>query len=159
MYNKATVNRLHKEAKQCAANNSREIEIFPFVDGDIYKWRAVLTPPEGSIFYKRRFELEITIPPRYPYFPPLIRFLNPPNHHYIYMDGLICISSMSNDWSPALAIHKLLIGVLSLLNEPSAIDAMVMSVTSALGPRNSLMSHRDDYNSEDISSTKDNNKK
>lgn len=69
----------------------------------------------------------------YPNKPPTMRFISQMFHPNIYPDGKVCISSLheNNDddptsyersdekWSPVLTIRSVVLGVISILNEPN----------------------------------------
>lgn len=122
--NSTTETRIKKEIKLVMRNKSKEIEITPCVDDDIYKWKAVMKPSDTSIYNGCELELIIFIPETYPYAPPKIAFVTPIYHPNINTSGNICISTLAKDWSPALTIEKTLLSIMSMLDEPNPRDPL-----------------------------------
>ncbi|DAZ93826.1 TPA: hypothetical protein N0F65_009334 [Lagenidium giganteum] len=75
------------------------------------------TPYAGGIFH-----LEITIPSKYPFEPPKIRFDTKVWHPNVSSQtGAICLDILKDQWSPALTIKTALLSIQALLSaaEPS----------------------------------------
>lgn len=122
--NTTTEMRLRKELKMALRSKSSQIQIKPCENNDLYQWKAFIIPDKTSVYHNSKFELMIKIPPTYPYTPPRIVFVTPIFHPNINTNGLICISSLGKDWSPALTIEKSLYSILSLLDEPNPLDPL-----------------------------------
>ena len=73
----------------------------------------------------KNYDLEITIPDHYPFYPPSVKVMSPINHRYIdSRTNEICTDILKrgkhNAWAPSFTIEAVLIAVCSLLtdNEP-----------------------------------------
>ena len=82
-------------------------------------WRAVIHGPSDTLYEGGVYELEITIHTEYPMKPPRLRFITPICHPNVDADGNVKVDVLANQWSPALNIEKLLLGVISILDDPN----------------------------------------
>ncbi|KAI5148799.1 ubiquitin-conjugating enzyme E2 D [Enteropsectra breve] len=122
MLNSTTINRIKREIKLCSQHKNKHIEIIPCVKGNMSHWKAFLLPGRESIYSGMKLGLEILIPDDFPYYPPLVVFTTPVFHPNIGLNGGICTSTLADDWSPALTIENVLLGILSLLDAPNPSD-------------------------------------
>jgi len=118
--------RIKREMNICAKANSDMMVVEPCVHGSMYQWKAILKPSENSMYSGMELEVEILFPDTYPYEPPHITFVTPIFHPNININGSICISVLSKDWSPALTIEKTLLSIMSLLEQPNPEDPLRM---------------------------------
>ena len=76
------------------------------------------TPYEGGIF-----NVDIHIPPDYPFKPPKMKFDTKIWHPNISSQtGAICLDILKNEWTPALTIRTALISLQALLCAPEPDD-------------------------------------
>jgi ubiquitin-conjugating enzyme E2 T len=78
------------------------------------------------------FELEITVPDRYPFEPPQMRFLTPIYHPNIDDAGRICLDLLKmpphGAWKPSLNIASLLVSIQLLMAEPNPDDGLMADI-------------------------------
>ncbi|AQZ12345.1 UBC12 (YLR306W) [Zygosaccharomyces parabailii] len=85
--------------------------------------RLVVSPDEG--FYKGgHFQFELQFNDNYPMEPPRVLCLNKIFHPNIDLDGRICLNVLRQDWSPALDVQSIVIGILFLFLEVTGVDPL-----------------------------------
>lgn len=100
--------------------------------GSLLRWKGSLvgppdTPYQGTPNWKTPnnlaaggvFELDIQIPPEYPFKPPKVQFLTKVYHPNISKEGYLSLDVLGNLWSPALSIDKVVLSVALLLALPN----------------------------------------
>lgn len=93
------------------------------VKGDYAHWEATIDGPQGSIYEKGKFKIDITIPNSYPFVPPKMRFITKVWHPNISSQtGAICLDILKNEWSPALTLRTALLSLQALLSCPNPDD-------------------------------------
>ncbi|KAG8348348.1 putative Ubiquitin conjugating enzyme [Trypanosoma vivax] len=89
------------------------------IDGDLYRWRAVVAGPEATPWEGGLFKLLFEFTSEYPYAPPVVRFVTKVFHPNVYVDGKICLDTLKTNWSPSLNVESLLLMIISLLSDPN----------------------------------------
>lgn len=86
------------------------------------------TPYEGGIF-----KLEITIPDRYPFEPPGVKFITKIYHPNIDTAGRICLDILKHppqgSWKPIQNISSVLTSIQLLLAEPNPDDGLMADIS------------------------------
>ena len=76
------------------------------------------TPYENGVY-----EIDITIPPQYPFEPPKMKFITKIWHPNISSQtGAICLDILKDQWSPALTIKTALLSLQALMDSPEPDD-------------------------------------
>jgi ubiquitin-conjugating enzyme E2 D/E len=81
------------------------------------------SPFEGGIFH-----LVIRLHDEYPMRPPRCRMLTKIYHPNINSQGEICLNILGTEWSPCLVIHRVLMIIASLLDNPGLEDPLVPEI-------------------------------
>lgn len=111
--------RIYKEYEELQKANETELGV-KMVGDNIHKWKAFIKGPTGTPYDGAIFKFDIEFPSDYPLKPPKLRFTTPVWHPNFDEDsGAICLDILKSEWSPALSVHKVLISVISLLNDPN----------------------------------------
>lgn len=111
--------RLHKDYKDIVDHGKEQGIMVRLDHRDITSWTAVITGPENTPWEGGLFRLAIKFSERFPVQPPVIKFITPVFHPNIYVDGVVCMSTLKSEWSPCLSTESLLLSIQSLLSDPN----------------------------------------
>ena len=114
---------LAQEYKQLKEDAQEGFIVNLVKEDDLFLWEVALFGPPGTIYQGGYFKAHMQIPVNYPFEPPSFKFLSKMWHPNIFETGEVCISILDNEWTSALRIEKLLISIISLLNEPNSSNA------------------------------------
>ncbi|OIR55583.1 MAG: ubiquitin conjugating enzyme E2, partial [Amphiamblys sp. WSBS2006] len=90
------------------------ISIVQEEENNLFKWKATMKGPEGTLFEGGIFDLDVTLPEDYPFTPPRINFTSTIIHPNIYGNGDICLDILTDKWSPAQTLLTALLSIQSL---------------------------------------------
>ncbi len=123
--------RIAKELAEIAESPLPNITAFPSEDDDLTVWTATIhVVNEDSVYYDGTFILEIRFPRDYPFKPPKVRFLTRVYHCNVSdRSGAICLDLLKDQWSPVITVHKLLISIAQLLDDPCPEDPLTPEVS------------------------------
>lgn len=85
-------------------------------DENLNSWDLAVTADVNSPFHGQKFKLEITLSEKYPFTPPIARFLTPIDLPCIRPDGTIDIDILGDNWSPAMTIGVVAMSICSIIN-------------------------------------------
>lgn len=122
------VQRIQKEYLELQKNPLKYTTAGPASEDDITKWAATIIGPNGTPYEGGIFHLNIFFPKEYPYKPPKLRFTTKLYHCNISATGSICLDILKTEWSPVLTISKVLLSLLSLLDDPEPTDPLVPEI-------------------------------
>jgi ubiquitin-conjugating enzyme E2 E len=95
----------------------------PINADELNQWYAVITGPPGTVYEGGMFELEIKFHASHPFKPPAVTFKTRIFHCNIFEKN-ICLDILKSQWSPALTIDKVLLSIVSLLQDPNPNDPL-----------------------------------
>ena len=128
----AQLARLRKELEQLANDPGPGVSAWP-VEDNMTSLEAMIQGPSDSPFEEGTYTLSVTIPDRYPFEPPRVRFLTPIYHPNIDHDGRICLDTLKmqpqGSWSPSININTVLLTIRMLMQTPNADDGLVPEIT------------------------------
>lgn len=119
--------RLLNECKKIteSAEDDKSMFILVKVGDNMFHWKATIFGPKDSLYEGYQFEVDIVLPNDYPTSAPQIKFITPIKHFNVHdTSGNICMDILKNKWSPALNMQKILISLISLLNDPNPEDPL-----------------------------------
>lgn len=123
----STLQRLQYELK-----NAKELHEYGIVietdETNIYKWTITIQGPDDSPYQEGRFKLSVEFPSNYPFAPPSINFITKIYHCNVNNSGGICLDILKDQWSPALTINKVILSIISLLNDPNPDDPLIPEI-------------------------------
>ncbi|KAF4566364.1 hypothetical protein EYR36_011790 [Pleurotus pulmonarius] len=113
-----SIKRINREIADLKKEDLGPITLSPS-DDNLYLWKSTLPGPQGSPYEGGVFNVEIHLPPDYPFSAPKVVFTTRIYHMNISDRGNICIDILKQNWSPALSIFKVMLSLSSLLTDPN----------------------------------------
>ena len=108
--------RLSREAQDLKKNHSDQFRL-DIVDKAKLIWHIHFEGAEGSLYAKEQYTLQFKFGANYPFESAEIMFIGkPPIHEHIYSCGFICLSTLYDDWSPALKTSTVCLSILSMMS-------------------------------------------
>lgn len=125
-------NRINKEL-QDLMGNPLENCVIDLVGDNLYRWRAVISGPQGSAYAGGKFELAIELPQNYPFRPPEVKFRTKIYHVNVKKeDGSLCADIFQNSWAPTLNMRFVLESVISILATPAPEHALEPEIAAEM---------------------------
>lgn len=99
-------------------------------DTNMNVWKVNMDGPPGTPYTGGKFEIEINLPPTYPFKPPTVRFQTKIYHPNVSNDsppnsGMMCLGMLrDNEWKPSTKMSAVLEFIRQLLREPEPDDAV-----------------------------------
>nr|ACF15210.1 ubiquitin-conjugating enzyme E2-like protein [Myxobolus cerebralis] len=105
--------------------NSRNSTISAFPEGEnLLKWIATIEGPKDTPYDGFKYRLSFTFPDKYPYNPPLVKFITPCYHPNVDCHGNNCLDILKEEWSALYEVRTILISIQSLLAEPNILSPL-----------------------------------
>ncbi|PIO29151.1 hypothetical protein AB205_0073930, partial [Aquarana catesbeiana] len=82
------------------------------------RWIVDMEGAPGTLYEGEKFQLLFKFSSRYPFDSPQVMFTgdNIPVHPHVYSNGHICLSILTEDWSPALSVQSVCLSIISMLS-------------------------------------------
>lgn len=84
----------------------------------ICRWIINMEGVPGTLYEGEHFQLQFKFTNKYPFDSPEVTFIgnNIPIHPHVYSNGHICLSILTDDWSPALSVQSVCLSIVSMLS-------------------------------------------
>ncbi|XP_057497792.1 probable ubiquitin-conjugating enzyme E2 12 [Actinidia eriantha] len=115
--------RLEKEFREIDKNPPTHISFGPVSEDDMFQWQGIIMGPMDTPFEGYIFQLSLQFPSDYPFSPPQVKFQTKVYHPNVDEVGIVNISLLGEQWSPAITIETLLLSISSILLDPMLEDA------------------------------------
>lgn len=126
--------RMQRELKWLQTDPPPGICAWPSDDNLLTRLEAQIEGPEGTVYAKGVFKLEIQVPERYPFEPPNVKFVTPIYHPNIDNGGRICLDILNlppkGAWAPSLNIATVLASIGLLLSDPNPDDGLMGDISA-----------------------------
>ncbi|XP_077991276.1 ubiquitin-conjugating enzyme E2 W-like [Glandiceps talaboti] len=114
--------RLQKELMQLQKDPPPGIQVdVESTSSNLNQWIVDMEGATGSLYEGEKFQLRFKFGSRYPFDSPEVIFIgsNIPVHPHVYSNGHICLSILTEDWSPALSVQSVCLSIVSMLSSCS----------------------------------------
>jgi ubiquitin-conjugating enzyme E2 W len=84
----------------------------------ISSWSVEVDGAPSTIYAGENFQLQFSFSDQYPFTSPEVIFTgeNIPVHPHVYSNGHICLSILTDDWTPALSVQAVCLSIVSMLS-------------------------------------------
>ncbi|CAM9514411.1 unnamed protein product [Lampetra planeri] len=88
------------------------------IQSSLTQWIVDMEGASGTLYEGEKFQLLFKFSSRYPFDSPQVVFIgeNIPVHPHVYSNGHICLSILTEDWSPALSVQSVCLSIISMLS-------------------------------------------
>jgi ubiquitin-conjugating enzyme (huntingtin interacting protein 2) len=125
--------RIAKEIAEISNDHLSGVTVESFEGDSLTHLRGRFRGPPDTPYEGGTFDVDIVIPPEYPFRPPNMKFITKLWHPNVSsVTGAICLDTLSSQWSPVLTIKNALISLQSLLSTPEPKDPQDAEVASMM---------------------------
>ncbi|KAH8803492.1 ubiquitin conjugating enzyme 1, partial [Xylogone sp. PMI_703] len=115
--------RIRSELKFVHSDPESGVKVWLVDDSDLNYFQGSFVAPPGTPYAGGTYHVDITLPDRYPFVAPTIRFTTKIWHPNISSQtGACCV--LESGWTPTFSIIKVLLALLLLLESPNPNDPL-----------------------------------
>mmetsp|Transcript_40360 Transcript_40360/g.67641 ORF Transcript_40360/g.67641 Transcript_40360/m.67641 type:complete len:157 (+) Transcript_40360:199-669(+) len=111
--------RLMSDLKAISQDPPEGVSASPQSDDNLFVWSATIMGPDETPWEGGIFSLRLTFGEQYPDKPPRVRFTSELFHPNVFNDGILCMDTIQDQWSPCHNVCTLLTSIQSLLCDPN----------------------------------------
>ncbi|XP_053212004.1 ubiquitin-conjugating enzyme E2 W-like isoform X1 [Panonychus citri] len=118
-YNNLLQKRLQRELKSIQTEPPPGVSINQnSIGSSLTQWTVDMEGASGTLYEGEKFQLQFKFSSKYPFDSPEVTFIgsNIPIHPHVYSNGHICLSILTEDWSPALSVQSVCLSIVSMLS-------------------------------------------
>ncbi|XP_055371607.1 ubiquitin-conjugating enzyme E2 W isoform X2 [Condylostylus longicornis] len=111
--------RLHKELMSLIKEPPPGVKVdADSISENLSQWKIYMDGVDGTLYEGEHFQLLFKFNNKYPFDSPEVTFIGPniPVHPHVYSNGHICLSILTDDWSPALSVQSVCLSIASMLS-------------------------------------------
>ncbi|KAL8638278.1 MAG: hypothetical protein Q9228_004555 [Teloschistes exilis] len=123
--------RIAKDFKEISNDPPLDMNVQLGTDGDMHKWVVTVNGPKESPYAGGHFVVQVTLPPNYPFKPPIISWQTKIYHPNVSNDdkGTMCLGMLRDgEWKPSSKLSNALGYIRQLMIEPDVDDAIEQSI-------------------------------
>ncbi|VVT49469.1 uncharacterized protein SAPINGB_P002285 [Magnusiomyces paraingens] len=115
--------RIFKEFESIKADASSGVTLEIIDEANMSHLKGTFRGPPGTPYEGGVFQVDINLPPEYPFKPPKMKFDTKVYHPNVSSQtGAICLDILKDTWTPILTLRSCLISLQSLLQSPEPND-------------------------------------
>jgi len=110
--------RLAKELQQLANEPPSGVRLSSEASSSLKTWSVEVDGAPSTLYDGEHFRLQFSFSEQYPFTSPEVVFVgdNIPVHPHVYSNGHICLSILTDDWTPALSVQAVCLSIVSMLS-------------------------------------------
>jgi ubiquitin-protein ligase len=135
-----SMRRLSKELRDMPRNESKYWTLKP-VDDSLRSWTGEIHKLDDKRHRCRKYRLMIDVPEKYPFKPPVVKFIDRIRCENVYEDGTLCLDILVDAWSPSFTLPLLMEAIVSVLTD-APVTGLINKPMPAVVPENILLRSR-----------------
>jgi len=124
--------RMKRELHMLETEPPAGVSAWPRDESNVFLLDAEVRGADETPYSGGHFKLEVTVPERYPFEPPKVRFMTSIYHPNVDTSGRICLDILNmppkGGWKPSLNISNVLLSIQLLMSEPNPADPLMADI-------------------------------